>query len=155
MLALISKPKFDFEILKSGDLHFSEVAAVLSDVGQYYPNFKEWLYFTFRSGMNSNERKILVAHDGGSMSGLALLKDTAGEKKICTFFILPEYRGQSLGMELMRRSLLELAERNIFITVAEERQKELSPILVASGFTLDSTLANHYRKERTEFFYSR
>jgi GNAT superfamily N-acetyltransferase len=105
--------------------------------------------------MNSHERKILVAHDGGSMSGLALLKDTADEKKICTFFILPEYRGQNLGKELMQRSLRELAERDISITVAEERREELSPILVANGFTLEKKVVNHYRKERTEFFYSR
>lgn len=152
MLAIISKAKFDFEIIE-GNLPVKEIAASLADVGLLYPGFKNWLYFTFRSGMINNQRKVIVVHHNGEVAGLSLLKNTIEEKKICTFYVLPEFRGYGLGGELMSESLRILDHNGVEITVSEERHDELSPLLSASGFTLMAVKPDYYRNGKEEIFY--
>ncbi|HEC1609922.1 GNAT family N-acetyltransferase [Pseudomonas aeruginosa] len=152
VLAIISKANFDLEIIE-GELPTKEIAASLADVGSLYPGFKSWLYFTFRAGMNKNQRKIIIAHRNGIIAGLSLLKKTTEEKKICTFYVLPEYRGYGLGGELMNESVRHLDHKDIGITVSEERHNELSPLLISSGFTLESIKPGHYRNGKDEIFY--
>jgi ribosomal protein S18 acetylase RimI-like enzyme len=152
VLAIISKATADFEIIES-DLHFKKIAASLADVSAYYPEFKSWLYFTFRAGIYVGERKILVAHSDGDIAGLALLKNSISEKKICTFYVLPEYRDDGVGRSLMHKSLQTLGHNDIGISVSEERHSELSPLLRSCGFSLDSVLPGRYRNEKSEFFY--
>lgn len=153
MLAIISKATADFEIIES-DLHFKKIAASLSDVSAFYPEFKSWLYFTFRAGMFVGERKVLVAHSDGNIAGLSLLKNSISEKKICTFYVLPEYRYEGIGRSLMHKSMQTLGHSDIGISVSEERNDELSPLLRSCGFSLDSVLSGHYRSEKSEFFYN-
>lgn len=153
MLAIISKAKFDFEIIE-GDFPIKEIAASLADVGSLYPEFKSWLYFTFRAGMINNQRKIIVAHHDGQVAGLSLLKKNTEEKKICTFYVRPEFRGYGLGTDLMSESLGVLGHNDIGITVSEERHDELYPLLSASGFTLVSVKSDHYRNGKDEMFYN-
>lgn len=152
MLAIISKATFDFEIIER-DLPAKEIAASLADVGSLYPGFKNWLYFTFRAGLINNQRKIIVAHQNGEVAGISLLKKTIEEKKICTFYVLPEFRGYGLGCDLMSESLRILDHSDIGITVSEERHGELSPLLSASGFTLMKVNPDYYRNGKDEIFY--
>lgn len=153
MLAIISKAHADFEIIES-DLHFKEIAASLANVSEYYPEFKSWLYFTFRAGLHKQERKILVAHSNGQIAGLSLLKNAFDEKKICTFYVLPEHREDGLGRKLMQESLRILGHRDLGISVCEERNGELSPLLRSCGFSLESIVSGHYRANKDEFFYT-
>ena len=81
MITLNSKPKVLFEHLESKDIKYSDIAKYLSAVGGYYPNFKSWLYFTFRKEMIEGKRSIVIAHYGDSLAGLSLLKHTVDEKK--------------------------------------------------------------------------
>ena len=155
MSAIISKPIFDFEMLGSGNANYPKIAAALSEVGQFYPDFKNWFYFTFRRGLNISERKILIAHSSGDISAIALIKDTPEEKKICTFFVLPEYRHMGLSTFLMRKSLAALGDNNISITVAEERNEDLARVLLANNFFLADARTSVYRDGKTEFFYRR
>lgn len=155
MSAIISKPIFDFEMLVSGNANYPKIAAALSEVGQFYPDFKSWFYFTFRHGLNLGERKILLAHSNGDISAISLLKDTPEEKKICTFFVLPEYRFMGLSTSLMERSLAALGGNNVSITVAEERNEDLKGTLSANEFFLADARTGAYRDEKIEFFYRR
>jgi len=154
MSAIISKPAFDFEIVEHTGYSFPDIAASLSGVSPYYPNFKEWLFFTFSKSFRSGERRILMAHNGTDVCALSLLKATEDESKICTFFVLPEFRGRGLGRELMGRSLYSLKGGATIITVAEERHSELRPLLVESGFGVFEESLGAYRPDKIEFFYS-
>ncbi|MEX5686642.1 GNAT family N-acetyltransferase [Pseudomonas silesiensis] len=153
MLAIISKAKLDFEIIE-GDFPIKGIAASLADAGSLYPGFKSWLYFTFRAGMINNQRKIIVAHHNGEVAGLSLIKKNLEEKKICTFYVRPEFRGCGLGGELMSESLRILDHNDIGITVSEERNDELYPLLNSSGFTVVSKKSDYYRSGKAEIFYS-
>lgn len=154
MPAIISKPNFDFEIIESLDRNFLNIAAALSSVSPYYPNFKEWLFFNFNKGLRSGERKILLAHNGTDICAVSLLKLTDNENKICTFFVRPDFRERGLGRILMSRSLCELSGKSSIITVAEERHSELSPLLIESNFGLVEESLGIYRPGKLELIYS-
>lgn len=155
MSNIILKPKFNFEVQEIAKADLKEILKTLSHVEQYYPNFKNWLYSNFSQKNYLNDRKIVIAHSDGALSGLALLKDAYYEKKICSFYVSPNYREKGLGVSLMEKSLEELGRYDISITVAEERNLELKQLLTNSSFCLDKEEVGIYRTGKTEFFYSR
>jgi len=136
------------------NVDFMFIASHLSAVSHLYPGFKEWLYFKFKPEFLSGSRDILVAYDGNKIAGLSLLKFSSVEHKICTFYIMPEYRGLSIGHELMDRSLSLLCSRNVLISVSEEREVELSRVLKSFKFNLDRKIEGVYRSGVFESFYS-
>lgn len=154
MIALNSKPKVIFEHLGCNNAKFSDIAKSLSTVGGYYPSFKNWLYFTFRKELIEGKRSIVIARDGNSLAGLSLLKHTIDEKKICTFYILPPYRENGVGDMLMDESTSYLGGKDIKITVAEERNQELCPLLKSKGFSIENKVSGYYRDNVDEYFYS-
>ena len=154
MIALNSKSKVIFEHIESENIKFSDLAKSLSTVGAYYPNFKNWLYFTFRKEMIEGKRSIVIARTGNSIAGLSLLKHTIDEKKICTFYVSPSYRGIGVGHQLMDAATSYLGDKDIKITVAEERNLELYPLLKSKGFSIESNVIGYYRENINEYFYS-
>ncbi|WP_343582568.1 GNAT family N-acetyltransferase [Pseudomonas sp.] len=154
MNAILQIPNPRFELMSERDIAFDCIASCLESVAAHYPGFKEWLYFTFRTGLIQGKRSVLLARSNNDVMGLSLLKHDGLEKKICTFFVLPEYRGIGVARELMNHSLSNLGEANIGITVSEERNDELYPLLASKGFTLHKAVAGYYRNSKIENFYS-
>lgn len=154
MIALNSKSKVHFDHLKHMNIEFTALAQTLSSIGGYYPNFKNWLYFSFRKEMIEGKRSIVLARDGNIIAGMSLLKHTIDERKICTFYVSPSYRGCGIGSQLMDQSTAYLGEKNINITVAEERNSELYPLLISKGFTIEQKISGYYRNAVDEYFYS-
>lgn len=136
------------------DMNFKYIANHLAAVGKLYPDFKDWLYMTFRPGYLDGTRSMLICDHESQISGLALLKNDLSEKKICTFYVSPEFRGQGIGTELMKRSVQALGEREICITVPEERSLELYPTLNSSGFKVTAAVDGMYRSGKIENIYT-
>lgn len=143
-----------FEVCICNDVKFSALNQLLSDVEPLYPNFDSWMNFTFRRNINSGERSVLIAHNGDQLLGALLLKMTYDEHKICTFYVHPQYRGLYLGSKLMDLALLTLDSDDVYITVSEERNRELSPLLLSKGFQLSNSINSLYRKGKIEYFYT-
>lgn len=122
-------------------------------ISSLYPNFEGWLRFRFLGNIASGTRKLLVAYNGNNIFGYSLLKDDGKESKICTFFIPELYRGKGIGSELMKKSIETLGSKDILITVSDERQAELSPILNSRGFKLEKSIPDVYRKGTSEHFW--
>ncbi|MEX5500800.1 GNAT family N-acetyltransferase [Pseudomonas syringae] len=154
MIATTVRPVIRYDYLSAMSVDFMFIANHLSAISHLYPGFKEWLYFKFKPEFLSGSRDILVAYDGNNIAGLSLLKFSDFEHKICTFYVMPAYRGLSIGHELMNRSLSFLCKRNVSISVSQEREAELYPVLKNSGFRLDRKVEGAYRSGVVESFYS-
>lgn len=154
MIVLNPKTNVIFEHLQPEELRFQVIAKSLSSVACYYPNFKNWLYFTFRKEMIEGKRSIIIARNGNSLAGLSLLKHSSSEKKICTFYITPDFRDAGIGHQLLNQSISYLGEEDIKITVAQERNSELYPLLKSKGFSLEKKIGGYYRNNIDEYFYS-
>jgi ribosomal protein S18 acetylase RimI-like enzyme len=148
---VLVKPSVTFEV--SSKIEFTALYRFLADVEPLYPNFKSWFNFTFRRNIGSGERQVVLAHDGVQIIGVALLKKNSIENKICTFYVSPEYRGLSIGNDLMDLALSTLDSNDTRITVSTERNSELSPLLFSKGFNVYQSLEGFYRQDSTEYFY--
>lgn len=136
------------------DIDFVRLYQFLAEIAPLYPNFKSWFNFTFRRNMPSGERKIALAHNGDDIIGAALLKQSEIESKICTFMIAEQFRGYSIGNDLMDLALATLDDKEATITVSSERNDYLLPLLRNKGFELQDTVSGYYRTDSTEYFYS-
>ncbi|MGZ0899467.1 GNAT family N-acetyltransferase [Pseudomonas putida] len=154
MIATMVRPVIRYESLSAMNVDFMFIASHLSAVSHLYPGFREWLYFKFKPEFSNGSRDIIVAYDSNNIAGLSLLKFSDFEHKICTFYVMPAYRGLSIGNELMDRSLSFLGNRNVTISVSQEREMELYPVLKKSGFELDRKIEGAYRPGVFENFYS-
>lgn len=151
-ISILTKTSLSYTVLENAD--FKTLKTALSPISSLYPKFEGWLDFTFRGGLRSGQRKVILAHYGNEIAGIVLLKNNAFEKKICTFYILENFRGIGVGGELMNLALETLDSYDTFISVASERKAELDPLLDSYGFRLKSSVVGLYRAESTEFFYS-
>lgn len=149
---ILAKTFLKFEFLDRFDREL--LIRDLSEISPLYPCFKGWLTFKFLGNLSKGQRKLLVAHNGDSVVGYSLLKQSAQESKICTFYIIDEYRELGVGQELMTQSLQTLDSSETFITVSDERLEELSPLLKAKGFTLSSSVVDMYRSGSSEHIWT-
>ena len=87
-----------------------------------YPHYKDWYFkkqlprFLMSKGYilfirKKEDPKVIIA--------MASLKKDESEKKICTLFVVEQYRMQHLGSELIRKSLLFLETTKPVITFAD------------------------------------
>lgn len=155
--AIWLKKQDKFDILFEDGLsaaRFSKLRmrSFLKPVSRLYPNFEAWLNFTFVRQMGQGKRQAIVAHDGNRILGCALLKVSADENKICTFFVDPDVREQGLADDIMRLSLERFDDCPI-ISVSEERTSELQPLLKKHGFKIYSSIENIYWPHKAENFF--
>lgn len=142
--------KSDLSIDLVSPINYPLLKNFLSDVSSLYPEFDTWFNFKVRRF----ERSVLLAHDGNQLAGVSILKNSGDEKKISTFYVAPHFRGKMFGQALMTKSLQVLDSAETFITVSEERNRELVPLLNSNGFKLQKIVPNLYRSGKDELFYS-
>ncbi|MEB6857896.1 GNAT family N-acetyltransferase [Proteus cibi] len=126
----------------------------LSNISALYPNFNDWLQYKFYQPSYESQRKIIIAHNGTMLLGVALLKKSHDENKICTLYTSPFHQGQGIGSQLVDLSLQYFDSPDVLITVAQEKLIELAPILKSKGFVCTASIKGMYRPESTELFFN-
>ena len=83
--------------------YFSELRLFLSILEYDYPFFTSWLDKVFLE-LNSPKRKIILclSNDDIHIYGVAILKDTQDEKKICTIRVERAYQNLGIGTVLVK-----------------------------------------------------
>lgn len=152
MIGVIIKPSFKIELAEK-DFDVSKIAPALKNVAPLYPNFNIWFNNKFLRNFYIRNRDILVAHNGQEICGISLLKKSLEENKICTFYVMPEFKGRELGSKLLEKSLNYFDDNEVLISVSNERLSELYPTLSSKGFVLDSCVEHMYRNENIEHFF--
>lgn len=130
----------------------NEVRKFLDDVAPLYPDFDTWFNFKAYRGL-ANGRKAIEVRVDGKLAGIAILKSTAAEAKICTLYVGENYRGMGIGSELISLSLKEFEGRSVLITVADERLSALSGVLKQYGFKLVKSAFEAYRAGVYEHYF--
>ncbi len=130
---------------------------ILSDLEFEYPFFLKWLHNVFEELQTSEKRIILIycnADNIFDIRGIAILKNTLEERKICTLRVLSRYRHQGIGTLLLKKSIEILKDSHPLITVSGVHMNLFGPFLKKNGFVLKDKIKSLYRRGCYEYFYN-
>lgn len=125
----------------------------LHEVVQYYPEFNKWWDVKIISEITNGRRMVCAAYYNGILAGIMVLKN-AEEKKICTLYVLPEYRGQGIGTFLVRLAIQTLGTTKPIITVPEPVYDCFDIFLGSFGFRESARYPDYYVEGVTEIVYN-
>jgi GNAT superfamily N-acetyltransferase len=138
----------------SDDLEFEPLYGSLRHLETFYPQFASWFWSKIVPGCRDQSRQILQAYAGERLAGLAILKRSPLERKVCTLWVARFARGYGFGQRLLSDSLEWLDADKPLITVCQERLHELQPLLVKFGFRLEQAAQSLYRPGRFEYVFN-
>lgn len=154
MQIIILDKKTPIEILNSICVR---IRNILADLELCYPNFSLWIEKVFCELKSSDKRRIILAIDGDffHILGVAIIKNTSQEKKICTLRVLREYQGQGIGTVLLESAIKALQDPRPLITVSELQIDIFKPFLEKYGFLLKDKVKSLYRVGKYEYFFNK
>ena len=137
--------------LKKLIIEFYEITYFLHES---YPGYKDW-FSKHIIGCFKNERTILYTKDNDKISGLIFLKKDSEESKICTIYVLPEYRNMNIATKLIEASFEYLGTSKPLATVNSSRLKMFSNMINRYGWEITDEIKNLYNEGETEVVLNR
>ncbi|WP_423204696.1 GNAT family N-acetyltransferase [Pseudomonas kribbensis] len=126
----------------------------LYDLSGYYPDFNKWLDHKVIPGLISGERSIILEHYRGQLAGLAIVKDSVAEQKLCCLRVLPKFQGTGVGLKLFERSFETLNNETPLLSIAEEQKHIFGKLFKYYGFELAKKYHNYYRPLKDELSFN-
>ncbi len=145
---LLAKDPVNFDRLNN---HAVEELTHLSSL---YPEFSRWYESKVYPGLLVGERKLLLRYHGHSLSGIAIVKDTPAEKKLCCLRILPHMQGTGVGLRLFQDSFLALQTEKPLLSVSDEHLPEFQRVFQHFGFEIGNEYPDLYRPRHSEFSFN-
>ena len=120
-----------------------------------YPRFSQWYRNLFSDEYELNpDREIIWCESNYSIAGVAILKSSEHEKKICTLRVDKKFQRQGIGTKLVEMSLEWLESDQPIITMHNRKQNEFASLLNYYGFKLEQTQPHYYNIFSTELVYN-
>ncbi|WP_146005523.1 GNAT family N-acetyltransferase [Erwinia sp. B116] len=155
----LGKPKFigrDFllqdpaTVQKVDDLLIN----TLGDLRLFYPDFSSWISNIVIPGIITGERSVILEYRNDDLAGLAILKDSDIEKKLCCLQVMPKFQGSGIGLTLFEKSFDLLNTKNPLLSVSEEQRSNFLRIFKYYGFEFGETYYQHYRPLKNEISFN-
>lgn len=127
----------------------------LQDLNKEYPAFRRWFecLFMFPDCLAS-DREILFCVKGNHLAGIAILKRTWEEQKICTLRVDQRFQRMSAGRTLMKMSFEWLENDKPLITVHKSKLREFDRLFQYYGFVLEDRKWCYYKPFQTELAFN-
>ena len=146
--------KNDIEIIAASVLAeqnriaFSEIISKAYEITDYickdYPKHFKWYWEKTIPAIFTGKREILVCTVNKKIAGVAFLKKEDGEKKICTFLVLDEYKGQGIASKLIERAFDFLETTTPLITLTDYKWEMFKGIIIKYNWKHTQTLPKGY-----------
>lgn len=111
------------QLSKTDRKNFGKVLEMSYFVTDYickdYPAHFKWFWEKTVPAVLNGTREVLTCLVDGKVAAVAFLKNENGEKKICTFLVLEEYRGLGIAIKLIEKSFDFLGTDKPLITLAD------------------------------------
>lgn len=152
----------NYMVTDAGEKAMDRLYNDLKDLVSSYPNFEEWFDTIVRPEVDCAEgkREIIIAlseveeNPKAILTGIAILKNTDKQKKICTFRIHENYRNQGIGSELFEQCFEYLGTRKPVISISEDKINMFEKHIEKYGFELVEILDAKYVKGKKEYVYN-
>jgi len=136
------------------NFYFESIFLGIDQLTIEYPNFFCWYHKTVREGILNKERDILLVTVDYYIAGVAILKKTSTEKKICTLRVTNRFQRLGIGKFLFLKSFEYLDTEYPLITVSSSREYQFHKLFRYFNFKKESELVNWYLPYRTEITYN-
>lgn len=130
---------------------------IIDTVATDYPFRKDWYYGKQIEGIPQNERDILFVRNPETFRqivGLACLKRTEEEQKICHLYVSDQHRGKGIGSALMDRALTWLGTTEPLMTIAEDKLPQFLPFAQKYGWHIKARAQGYYQPQMTELCFN-
>jgi len=132
---------------------YKDVFDLTHSIAQTYPDYSRWYHQTFLEGLKKGNRALIMAEEKGKLVGVALVKNTPQEKKLCTLFVRPENRRQGIGQRLLAQVLQELGQKPL-VSVSKQNVASVSSLFERFKFHLSACKKGIYLPHNTEFYFN-
>ena len=153
----------NFEIIKFSEIYPLELKNIfynfIKEKKLLYPKFEEWFNKILIENLNfPNKREIFICINKEKLliniCGIMILKKYKEEKKICTLYVLENFRNKKIGSQMIKKSFEYLGTNKPFITIPEEEYLNFKPLLDKFKFIETKRINGYYRKDKIEYFYN-
>jgi GNAT superfamily N-acetyltransferase len=114
----------------------------LSYLETIYPGFRYWFDNKVQPGIGAGTRYLDVIEYDGRLAGIVIAKNEDGEKKLCTIWVHPDFRGRGVGIRLIRAACLWLGTNRPLASVSEANHVPVGKLLRKLGFLHTSNKIN-------------
>lgn len=132
----------------------AEVYAATDCICYDYPHYFEWFWRKAIPGLINGDREVLVCRSNKEVAGLAILKQTDEECKICTLFVAKKYRRQGVATRLLELSFGHLGTMKPVITMPKSKVATFQRIIDRYGWVETDRKPGLYRPDTTEVFFN-
>ena len=150
---------FASKLLVEERIEFLNIITKAYEVTDYicndYPNRFNWYWGKIVPAIFKGTREVIACTVHGKIAGVTVLKKEDGEKKICTFLVLEEFRNQGIGTKLIEVSFEFLGTTKPLITLADYKFKMFSRIIEKYDWTQTQILPKgFYNDKYTELVFN-
>lgn len=149
---------YKIQTIKDDDLNkelYNDIAELTSPANETYPERSKWLFEKFFPGVANGSRKIIIATDKNqTLAGVALLKNTKEEKKICCLYIRKDCRGHGLAGSLIQESFKILGTNTPSLSVTDKNYEQFSKLLKLHAFKFSYKKKGAYSPNDTEYYFN-
>ena len=122
---------------------------------QDYPKYFEWYWSKNFPRVFNGTGEIVVCTIDDNIAGIASLKKINTEKKICTFFVVKEYRGQHVATKMLEYIFEYLGTSKPLIAITGYKVLSFVPIIKKYNWKLTQiTSKGYYNNASCEFVYN-
>ena len=152
MIKYVTSYKYNTE----HEIYYKQIVPLAETIVNYYPCYTDWLNNKFFYGLKSGQmhRGYVFATDNKVLTGMALLKKDAKEKKICCLFVKPEYRNQGIATNLVKQSIILLQTDMPLVTISEQNLSMFLPLFKNFGFKITETKCGIYKQGVKEYYFN-
>lgn len=114
----------------------------LSYLEAIYPGFTHWFDSKVQPGIIAGTRYLNVIEHDGMLTGIVIAKNEEGERKLCTVWVHPDFRGRGIGGRLIKAACLWLGTDRPLASVSETNFVTVNGLLKRLGFLHTSSKTN-------------
>lgn len=126
---------------------------ITDHLSQDYPQHKDW-FFNKHIPQIGNGREVIYITAYGNICGVAFLKNTVSEKKICTFYVAEYSRNIGIGSALLKASFGYLQTERPLISMPKYKVRFFLYYVYKYDWKITQILSNYYNNENDEVVFN-
>jgi GNAT superfamily N-acetyltransferase len=119
-----------------------------------YPNHCRHFWIKYVPGIFNHTREIIGIAIDDKLVGVVIAKKAGGEAKICTLFVIPEYRGCGIAKQLLERAFEYLGTSSPLISICASKLPLFQGLIERYEWQQTQVLAGHYTRTEDEVVFN-